>query len=734
MSKKSAKKTQNSSNAYIEGSGTILNQLIVETLEKNYMPYAMSVIVSRALPQIDGFKPSHRKILYTMYTMGLLNGNRTKSANIVGQTMKLNPHGDNAIYETMVRLSRGNETLLHPYIDSKGNFGKAYSRDMAYAASRYTEAKLSDICKELFSEIDKDTVNFCNNYDNTMLEPILLPVTFPSILVNANVGIAVSMASSICSFNLKEVCDTTIGLINSIDHNISDTLLGPDFTSGGLIIKDDQEFEKIYSTGRGSFKIRARYVYDKECNCIDIFEIPSTTTIEVIIDKTIEFIKQGKIKEISDIRDETGLSGLKITIDLKRGVDPDKLMRKLYKLTTLQDNFSCNFNILINSNPRVMGIKEILLEWIKFRVVCVKRKINYSLTRLASKLHLLLGLEKVLLDIDRVISIIRGTEDDEFVIPNLIKEFNLDNLQAEYIADMKLRNLNKNYILNKVKEIDDFKKEISYLKSILNNESKIKSLISDELKIIGNKYDKKRKSLFIYNDQSDIQEEYSTDEDYLVNLFITNQGYFKKIIPQSLRMNSEHKLKHDDYIVSQFECTNFCDIIYFTNKSKIYKVKACDFKDTKASSIGEYIPAKCGFEKDEKIVCMIATKNYAENILLFFDDGRVIKTSLENYKTKTKRKKLLNIYANRSNLLYVYMEQDNNNYIITTTFDKKLIFNSSLLSVKNSKDIQGDLVVKLVLSENINSVEQSTNVLTKEEKKYVVNSIPISTSKLKLYC
>ncbi|MGN0585280.1 MAG: DNA gyrase subunit A, partial [Ruminococcus sp.] len=558
-------------NAYIEGAGIVAEEKITETLEKNYMPYAMSVIISRALPEIDGFKPSHRKLLYTMYKMGLLNGPRTKSANVVGQTMRLNPHGDSAIYETMVRLARGNEALLHPYVDSKGNFGKAYSRDMAYAASRYTEVKLEPICNELFRDIDKETVDFVPNYDNTMTEPTLFPATYPSVLVNANVGIAVSMASSVCPFNLSEVCETTIALMKDPEHDILTTLKGPDFPGGGFLLMDETELRKVVETGKGSFKVRAKWNYDKQGGCIEITEIPYSTTIEAVIDKIIENIKNGKLREISYVRDETDRGGLKIAVDLKRGSDPEKVMQKLFKLTPLMDSYSCNFNILIGGTPKVMGVREILTEWISFREECVKRRVYFDLNKKREKLHLLEGLEKILIDIDKAIKIVRETEEEINVVPNLMTGFGIDEIQAEYVAEIKLRHLNREYILNRTKEIDSLREEIADMEETLNSPKKIRAIIAKELKDVAKKYGQPRRTLFFHADEiSDIDTEAEVADDPM-NVFITESGYFKKITPASFRMNAEHKLKENDEVVRHVETTNRADVLFLTSMQQCYK-------------------------------------------------------------------------------------------------------------------------------------------------------------------
>ncbi len=687
-------KTQPKQNAYIEGAGVVAEQNIVSTLEENYMPYAMSVIVSRALPEIDGFKPSHRKLLYTMYKMGLLNGAKTKSANIVGQTMRLNPHGDAAIYETMVRLAKGNESLLHPYVDSKGNFGKAYSRDMAYAASRYTEAKLDPICNEIFSEIDKDTVDFVPNYDNSTTEPTLLPVKFPSVLVNNNIGIAVSMASNICSFNLSEICETTIALMKDPEHDIISTLKAPDFPGGGYIIYDEDELRRIYSTGRGSVKVRAKYNYDKEANCIEVTEIPPTTTVEAIMDKVVELVKLGKISEISDMRDETDLSGLKLTFDLKRKVDPDALMNKLFRLTPLQDAFSCNFNILIAGNPRVMGVYEILNEWISFRIECVKRRIYFELAKKKDKLHLLLGLQKILLDIDKAIKIIRETEEEAEVVPNLMIGFGIDEVQAEFVAEIKLRHINREYIMKRIDEISSLKAEIEDMEDTLESPRRIKADIISDLKEISEKYGQPRKSLFTYvNDEEEVAVE--EVDDYPVTIFVTSDGYFKKITPQSLRMSSEQKLKENDSVVLAEECTNRAEILFFTDKYQVYKSRVNDFDCTKASVLGDYIPAKLEFDAGEKLICTVITADYSENLILFFKNGKCAKVPLSSFATKTKRKKLANAYCDQSELVYMGKIRDDAEFALQADTLKLMVFNTALVLPKTTRDTQGVQVIRL---------------------------------------
>ena len=680
--------------ANIIGAGEVVTQQITDTLETNFMPYAMSVIISRAIPEIDGFKPSHRKLLYTMYKMGLINGGRIKSANIVGRTMQLNPHGDAAIYETMVRLSKGNETLLHPYVDSKGNFGKAYSKNMVYAAARYTEAKLEGICSELFGDIDKNTVEFVDNYDSTMQEPTLLPVTFPSVLVNMNSGIAVGMASNICSFNLRELCATTIGLIKNPDFDVFETLKAPDFIGGGLIVYDRSALEEVYKTGRGSIKIRAKYSYDKSNNCIDITEIPATTTCEAIIEKIIEKVKAGALKEISDIRDETDKSGLKITIDLKRGTDPDKLMKRLYKLTTLEDSFSANFNILVAGVPRVMGVAEILEEWIAFRTECVKRRVYFDLSKAKDKLHLLLGLKKILLDIDKAIKIVRETEEESEVVPNLMIGFGIDEIQAEYVAEIKLRHLNREYILKRIDEVDDLKKRIEDMEDILNNKSRVKKIIVEELTRVSEKYGKDRKSEIIYD--ADTEEEIVEEiPDYEANLFFTRDGYFKKITPLSLRMGGEQKLKEGDELVCSLNSRNSAELLFFTDKCQVYKAKASDFEDTKASALGDFIPSKLEFEKDEKPIYMAVTSDYKGYMLFVFENGKVAKVSMSGYATKTNRKKLIKAYSDKAPIVAAMYIEDDTEIVLSSTAGRHLLVNTGAISPKAAKDTAGVNVMTL---------------------------------------
>ena len=680
--------------ANIIGAGEVVSQQITDTLETNFMPYAMSVIISRAIPEIDGFKPSHRKLLYTMYKMGLINGGRIKSANIVGRTMQLNPHGDAAIYETMVRLSKGNETLLHPYIDSKGNFGKAYSKNMVYAAACYTEAKLEGICSELFGDIDKNTVEFVDNYDSTMKEPTLLPVSFPSVLVNMNSGIAVGMASNICSFNLRELCATTIGLIKNPDFDIFETLKAPDFIGGGLIVYDRAALEEVYSTGRGSIKIRARYSYDKSNNCIDITEIPATTTCEAIIDKIIEKVKAGSLKEISDIRDETDKSGLKITIDLKRGTDPDKLMKRLYKFTSLEDSFSANFNILVGGVPRVMGVGEILEEWIAFRTECVKRRVYFDLTKAKDKLHLLLGLKKILLDIDKAIKIVRETEEESEVVPNLMIGFGIDEIQAEYVAEIKLRHLNREYILKRLSDIDDLKASIEDMEDILNSKSRVKKIIVDELTKVSEKYGRDRKSEIIYD--TDTEEEFVEEvPDYEANLFFTRDGYFKKITPLSLRMGGEQKLKEGDELVCSINSRNSAELLFFTDKCQVYKAKASDFEDTKASALGDFIPSKLEFEKDEKPIYMAVTSDYKGYMLFVFENGKVAKVTMSGYATETNRKKLIKAYSDKSPIVSAMYIEEDTEVVLSSTAGRHLLVNTGAISPKAAKDTAGVNVMTL---------------------------------------
>lgn len=722
---KSEKKIAPNKNAYIEGAGIVENQPITDTLTENYMPYAMSVIVSRALPEIDGFKPSHRKLLYTMYKMGLLTGARTKSANIVGQTMKLNPHGDMAIYETMVRLARGNEALLHPYVDSKGNFGKAYSRDMSFAASRYTEAKLDPICAEIFADIDRDIVDFVPNYDNSMTEPVLLPTRFPAVLVNNNVGIAVSMASNICSFNLSEVCETAAALMKNPEHDIVSTLKGPDFPGGGFILQDENELRRIYATGRGSVKVRSKYIYDKAANCIEVTEIPPTTTIEAIIDKIVEQVKLGKLKEISDVRDESDLSGLKITIDLKRGQDSEAVMKKLFRITPLQDVFSCNFNILVGGMPKVMGVAEILEQWTDFRITCVKRKTKFELARKKEKLHLLTGLKKILLDIDKAIKIIRETEDDAEVVPNLMIGFGIDETQAEYVADIKLRNINKGYILKRIEEIDSLKEEIADMEDILSSERRVKQIIISELGDIAKKYGKPRKTMFIYGTEDEENEAEEEIPDYPVNLFFTREGYFKKITPQSLRMSGEQKLKENDEIIETYDGSNRAELLFFTDKFQVYKARACDFEDGKASVMGDYLPVKLELDPDERIIKMIAAEDYSGTLVMFFENGKCAKVPMASFETKTRRKKLANAYNDGSPLVSMTLIDGDCEFMLSSDAGKVMIFNTVLILPKAARDTQGVQVMRLTRAKLRSAVIYKDGMI-KDADSYRTKTVPVA--------
>lgn len=721
-------------NVEIMSAGEVLENPITDTLRENYMPYAMSVIVSRALPEIDGFKPSHRKLLYTMYDMGLIKGAKTKSANIVGQTMRLNPHGDQAIYETMVRLARGNESLLVPFVDSKGNFGKAYSRDMAYAASRYTEAKLEPVCEELFRDIDSDTVDFVDNYDSTRKEPTLLPTTFPNILTNNTLGIAVGMASSICSFNLNEVCLTTIELIKDSNHNIKETLLAPDFSGGGIILYDQSDIDQVYETGRGSIRVRSKWEAVKVdgSTIIEITEIPPTTTVEAIIDKVADLWKQGKIKEINGIRDETDLKGLKIAIDVKRGADVDKLMQKLFKLTPLEDSFSANFNILIAGAPKVMGVKEIIEEWVAFRSDCVKRRTFHNLENKRERLHLVEGLEYILLDIDKAINIVRNTEDDKEVVPNLMIGFGIDEIQAEYVAEIRLRQLNRNYILKRIEEKDALVKEISELEEILKSEKRIKKIIISELQNVIKKYAKPRKSQIIYGSAiAEADEEEETIPSYPVNIFVTQQGYIKKITPQSLRMSSEHKLKDDDFIKQHIETTNDIELLFFTNKQQVYKCRAAAFDDTKASVLGEYIPAKLGMDDGEEVIKMICTSDYKGFVLFCFDNGKATRVPLSAYETKQNRKKLVNAYSDKANLVEIINSTENVDVVFITSVNRALVVNTSQISEKTTKNSAGVQVQTLKKNQYIKTVKLAAEAQLANANKYKTKNIPAAGSFLK---
>ena len=709
----------------------VKEQPITDTLEQNYMPYAMSVIVSRAIPEIDGFKPSHRKLLYTMYKMGLLSGARTKSANIVGQTMRLNPHGDSAIYETMVRLSKGYEALLTPFVDSKGNFGKVYSRDMAYAASRYTEAKLAPICAELFREIDKDTVDFVDNYDGSMQEPALLPTTFPNVLVSANTGIAVGMASQICGFNLTEVCETAIGLLGDPDYNLHTTLLAPDFPTGGEVIYDQREMEQIYETGRGSFRVRARWRYVKAENVIEVYEIPYTTTAEADMDKVAELIKAGKVREISDMRDETDLSGLKLAIDLKRGTDPDKLMAKLMKLTPLMDSFPCNFNILIGGYPRVMGVREILQEWIAWRTECVKRRVYFDLSRKKEKLHLLEGLKKILLDIDRAISIIRSTEREEDVVPNLMIGFGIDEVQAEYVAEIRLRNINREYILKRVAETDSLRAEIEDLENLLNSPRRIRGLLRDELRAVVKKFPMPRRTGIVHAGEVESYSEEQQVESYPVTLFLSREGYFKKITPQSLRMSSEQKFKENDGLLQSFEANNRDELLLFTDRQQVYKVKLKDFDDTKASVLGVYLPSHLEMDEGETVLAMVLPGDYSGQLLLFFENGKAARLELSAYATKTNRRRLTGAYSDKSPLRTVLPLREDGEIAVISTEGRAIVFNTALLAPKTSRTTQGVAVLNMKTKYRLDRACPVSESLIQNLPRYRVRSIPASGALLK---
>ena len=702
----------------------ILEQPITETLETNYMPYAMSVIVSRAIPEIDGFKPSHRKLLYTMYKMGLLTGARTKSANIVGQTMKLNPHGDAAIYETMVRLSAGYQALLTPFVDSKGNFGKVFSRDMSYAAPRYTEARLSAICAELFRDIDKDTVDFADNYDGSMKEPTLLPTAFPNVLVSSNLGIAVGMASQICGFNLAEVCETTVAWLRDPEHDLLSTMPAPDFPTGGEIIYDRAQMEGIYRTGRGSFKVRARWRYVEKENIVEIYEIPYTTTSEAIIDKVRELITSGRIREINDMRDETDLSGLRLAIDLKRGADPEKLMQKLFKLTPLMDSFPCNFNILVAGNPRVMGVGEILEEWTAWRMDCVRRRVYFDLNKKKEKLHLLKGLESILLDIDRAIEIIRGTELESDVVPNLMLGFGIDQVQAEYVAEIKLRNINREYILKRTAETEELEREIEELESILNNRRRIKGIIIDELKQISKKYGEPRKTGIVYANEIEEYTEEQTAEDYPVTLFLSREGYFKKITAQSLRMSGEQKYKEGDSLSVSFETTNRAEILFLTDKQQMYKAKASDFEDGKASQLGLYLPARLQMDEGENILAMLLPGDYTKHLLLIFENGKAARIELSAYETKTNRRKLVGACSDKSPVAAVFLLDEEKEIACFSSDGRVLIFSSAQLQPKSSRTTQGVNVMSLKAKRSLIRAQELRETGIVNTSRYRVRSLP----------
>ena len=710
----------------------VVAQPITDTLEVNYMPYAMSVIVSRAIPEIDGFKPSHRKLLYTMYKMGLLTGGRTKSANIVGQTMRLNPHGDQAIYETMVRLAKGNESLLHPFVDSKGNFGKVYSRDMAYAASRYTEAKLAPICAELFRDLDCDAVDFVDNYDNTTKEPTLLPTTYPNVLVSANQGIAVGMASQICGFNLAEVCDTTVALLKNPDHDIASTLLAPDFPTGGQLVCDPAELAEIYRTGRGGVKVRARWRYDKKENLIEIFEIPYSTSIEVILDKVAELVKAGKVKEISDMRDESDLSGLKLTIDLKRGVDPEKLMQKLYKLTPLQDTFSCNFNILIAGMPRVLGVKALLEEWIAWRTECVRRRVYFILSRKKEKLHLLLGLKRILLDIDKAIAIIRETEEEAEVIPNLMIGFGIDEKQAEYVAEIKLRNINKEYILKRVNETAALQDEIADLEDTLNSPRRLKQILVDELTEAARKYGEPRRTSIVYSHEIETYVEEAQVEDYSVHVFLSREGYFKKITPASLRMAADQKYKDGDGLSQTFETTNGAEIMFFTDRCQVYKTRLSEFEDTKASALGDYLPAKLSMDSGENVIyAVLPGPDYTGALLFFFANGKAARVDLTAYKTTSNRRKLTGAYSDKAPLACIRRLDTDCELAVYSTEPRALIFHTALLAPKTTRTTQGVAVMTLKPKYQLETVKALEDTPITNQSRYRVRSLPAAGALLR---
>lgn len=732
MAKKKVQEKKKFDNPNVVGlRAEVLEQPITETLETNYMPYAMSVIVSRAIPEIDGFKPSHRKLLYTMFKMGLLNGRRTKSANIVGQTMKLNPHGDAAIYETMVRLSAGYGALLTPFVDSKGNFGKVFSRDMSYAASRYTEAKLADICGEIFGDIDRDTVDFVDNYDGSMKEPSLLPTAFPNVLVSANSGIAVGMASQICGFNLNEVCETTINYIRDPEHDLFSTLPAPDFPTGGEIIYDRAEMEKIYGSGRGSFRVRAKWRHLSKENIIEIYEIPYTTTTEAIIDKVAELIKQRKITEINDMRDETDLSGMRLAIDLKRGVDPEKLMQKLFKMTTLQDAFACNFNILVAGNPKVMGVREILREWTEWRMECIRRRVSFELERKREKLHLLKGLERILLDIDKAIEIIRNTELEADVVPNLMMGFGIDRVQAEYVAEIRLRNINREYILKRTAEIRSLEDDIEELESILNNRRKIKNIIIDELKHINKKYVIPRKSSIVYAGEVEEFNEEQQVDDYTVTLFLSKEGYFKKITAQSLRMSSEQKYKEGDSLNLSFESSNSREIMFLTDKQQMYKTRVHEFEDSKASVLGAYLPGKLQMDEGESVITMIDPGDYKGSLLFVFENGKAARVELASYETKTNRKKLINAYSDKSALKAVFILRDEQDIVCISSDNRAVLFNTALLQPKSSRNTQGVGVMSLKARRVLDRAMLLSESEIKNSTRYRVRSLPAAGALLK---
>ena len=732
MAKKTPQEKKSYNNPNVVGlRAEVLEQPITETLETNYMPYAMSVIVSRAIPEIDGFKPSHRKLLYTMFKMGLLTGARTKSANIVGQTMRLNPHGDAAIYETMVRLSAGYQALLTPFVDSKGNFGKVFSRDMSYAASRYTEAKLSAICAELFRDIDKDTVDLVDNYDGSMKEPSLLPTAFPNVLVSANMGIAVGMASQICGFNLAEVCDTTVAWLRDPEHDLLSTMPAPDFPTGGEIIYDRAQMEDIYRTGRGSFKVRARWRYIQKENIIEIYEIPYTTTSEAIIDKVAELIKTGRIREINDMRDETDLSGLRLAIDLKRGADPDKLMQKLFRMTTLQDAFPCNFNILVAGNPRVMGVGEILEEWTAWRIECIRRRVFFDLGKKKEKLHLLKGLERILLDIDRAIDIIRNTELESEVVPNLMMGFGIDQTQAEFVAEIKLRNINREYILKRTSETEELERDIEELESIVNNRRKLKAIIIDELKAISKKYGTPRKTGIVYASELEEPDEDEQVEDYAVTLFLSREGYFKKITAQSLRMSGEQKYKDGDGLAVSFESTNRGELLFLTDKQQMYKARVSDFEDGKASVLGIYLPTRLKMDEGESVIAMIDPGDYKKHLLLMFENGKAARIELSAYETKTNRRKLVGACSDKSPVKAVMLIGEEFDVACYSSDGRALIFNTAQLQPKTSRSTQGVAVMSLKAKRVLERALPLKDSDIQNAARYRVRSIPAAGALIK---
>ena len=732
MAKKKEQEAKKFNNPNVVGlRAEVLEQPITETLETNFMPYAMSVIMSRAIPEIDGFKPSHRKLLYTMYKMGLLTGSRTKSANIVGQTMRLNPHGDAAIYETMVRLSTGYEALLTPFVESKGNFGKVFSRDMSYAASRYTEAKLAPICAEIFRDIDRSTVDFVDNYDGSMLEPSLLPTAFPNVLVSANLGIAVGMASQVCGFNLNEVCETTIAWLRDPEHDILSTMPAPDFPTGGEIVYDRAEMESIYKSGRGSVKLRAKWRHLPKENIIEIYEIPYTTTTEAIIDKSAELIKAGKIREINDMRDETDLGGLKIAIELKRGVDPEKLMQKLFRLTTLQDSFSCNFNILVGGSPRVMGVGEILEEWTAWRTECVRRRVYHELEKKKEKLHLLQGLERILLDIDRAIEIIRNTELESEVVPNLMVGFGIDQVQAEYVAEIKLRNINREYILRRTAETEELERDIADLEDVLKSRRRVRNIIIDELKSINKKYPVPRRSSIVYASDIAEDEEEEHVEDYPVTLFLSREGYFKKITPQSLRMSGEQKYKDGDALRLCLESSNRHDLLLFTDKQQIYKLRLCDMEETKASALGVYLPTRLQMDEGESVLTMVDPGEYKKQLLLVFENGKIARIECSAYETKTNRKKLVNAYSDKSPLVAVIPLEEELDLACYSSDDRALVFNTSLLQPKSSRSTQGVGVMSLKAKRVLTRALPVGETQIRNMSRYRVRSLPAAGAILK---